>query len=341
MPSGAKKRKAAKKKLQKEAHKNGAHPQSGNDDPKSHDESDGGEVEREPSEEGTVENREEGAKEVRLEDENAEETVGEVKAEDKLNDVSDEAEDVAWEPHNGDASVEHKSSSSSSSSDDEEVAVEKEKPVALEPGEAEHRGESSPPEVVVSEETPKPVENVPEAVSSENSVPSEGVHNSTEESIPVEESVKQVVSLPPESNLMTESVPLENPTVSETSDAELKQRVEDVLAPSDEKDKISSSVTGLIVETIETKVIQVVERGFENLPEPVDVTTRENEPLLPQSSDVTTVERNGGSDHVKEAEKHKYSEEQPLVSSAPLPLRRTSWMNCCGLLDVFSGGSSR
>lgn len=308
---------------------------------KSRRESDGGEVEREPSEEGTVENREEGAKEVRLEDENAEETVGEVKAEDKLNDVSDEAEDVAWEPHNGDASVEHKSSSSSSSSDDEEVAVEKEKPMVLELAEAEHRGESSPPEVVVSEETPKPVENVPEAVSSENSVPSEGVHNSTEESIPVEESVKQVVSLPLESNLMTESVPVENPTVSETSDAELKQRVEDVLAPSDEKDKISSAVTGLIVETIETKVIQVVERGFENLPEPVDVTTRENEPLLPQSSDVTTVERNGGSDHVKEAEKHKYSQEQPLVSSAPLPLRRTSWMNCCGLLDVFSGGSSR
>lgn len=332
MPSGAKKRKAAKKKLQKEAHKNGAHPQSGNDDPKSHDESDGGEDEREPSEEGTVENHEEGAKEIRLGEENAEETVGEVKADDKSNDLSVEAENVAWESQNGDASVEHKSSSSSSSSDDEEVAVEMEKSVVLEPGEAEHQGESSPPGVVVSEETPKPIEN---------SAPSEGFHNSTEESIPVEESVKQVVSLPPESNLMTESVPVENATVSETSDAELEQKVPEVLAPSDEKDKISSAVTCLIVETIETKVIQVVERGFENLPEPVDVTARANEALLPQSSDATTVERNGGSGHVKESDKHKYSDEQPLVSSAPLPLRRTSWMNCCGLLDVFSGGSSR
>uniref|UniRef100_A0A7C9AR07 Uncharacterized protein n=1 Tax=Opuntia streptacantha TaxID=393608 RepID=A0A7C9AR07_OPUST len=341
MPSGAKKRKAAKKKLQKEAHKNGAHHQSGNDDARSHDErdSDGGEVEREPSEEGTVENYEEGAKEVSLGEENAEETAGEVKAEEKLNDVSVEAEDVAGESRNGDASVEHKSSSSSSCSDDD-VAVEKEKPVILESGAAEHQGENSPPEVVVSEDTPKPVENVPEVVFSGNSAPSEGVHNSTEESIPVEESLKQVVSLPLESSLVTESVLVESAMASETSEAELKQKVEEVLPASIEKDKISSAVTVLMEETIETKVIQVVERGFENLPEPVDVTARENEALLPQSSGVTA-ERNGGSDHVKESEKHKYSDEQPLVSSAPLPVRRTSWMNCCGLLEVFSGGSSR
>lgn len=32
---------------------------------------------------------------------------------------------------------------------------------------------------------------------------------------------------------------------------------------------------------------------------------------------------------------------QPLVSSAPLPVRRTSWMNCCGLFEAFSGAASR
>ncbi|CAO2841266.1 unnamed protein product [Amaranthus hypochondriacus] len=48
-----------------------------------------------------------------------------------------------------------------------------------------------------------------------------------------------------------------------------------------------------------------------------------------------------GDDHVKDLETHTYVDEQSMVSTAPLPVRQTTWMNSCGLFEVFSGGANR
>lgn len=345
MPSGAKKRKAAKKKLQKQSQINGAHPQQGNDDPKTHDErgeSDDGEVERETCEKDVGNNGEEGTEKLRLGEANAAETDREVKPEENFNDVTVDAGDSSREPQNVDASGEHRSSSSSSSEDDE-VAVEKEKekPVAAELEKLEEQGQSSLQEAALSDETLKPsADYVPVAASGENSVTSEVAYNLVEESIPVEESVKEVVSSPRESNVMTESVPLENPTPIEMVKSELKQNVDEVLALLNEKE-VFSAVKDMVQDKFETKVVPIGDGSSGNSSGLVDTTVKDDESLLPQSSGVTTVDRSCADDNLQESENHKHSEEQPLVSSAPLPVRRTSWMNCCGLFEVLSGGSSR
>lgn len=316
MPSGAKKRKAAKKKLQKEAHNTNSNDKDvsniqGTDNAKTHDERES---------DGVNNNHEEGDKEVRLGDENVGEYSKEVKSDEYFNDVNVNAEDDFRGSKNG----KHKSSSSSSSSseDDEvpiekgEVSTEKVKPVVAEAGEVEHQVSSSFPEV--SRDTP---------VISE-------VYNLIEEKIPFEESVKQVVSMPQEAISGSESVAVDNSTTSHVVDSGLKQKLDD------EKDKVSSGVTDFVQEKIETKVIQVVDEGPGNVSESVDNTARDGEGL-PESCDVRSADACCEDNHVNESETHKYVEEQPLISSAPLPVRRTSLMNCCGLFEVFSGGANR
>uniref|UniRef100_A0A803MDK8 Uncharacterized protein n=1 Tax=Chenopodium quinoa TaxID=63459 RepID=A0A803MDK8_CHEQI len=277
MPSGAKKRKAAKKKAQKQAHNSDGSHLQGIDETKSHDEreSDG---ERESSEErGVSRKNEEGNK-------------------------------------NG----KHKSSSSSSSgssSDDDEIAVEKEKSVVSE----------------VHGSLPK--------ASRENPVISEAAYDSVEESIPVEESVKQVVSSPQELKTGSESADVEDQVITHVIESEKKQNLDEVLSSAGEKQTVSPGVTEFLQEKIEKKIIQAQE-GPRNQSESADITARNGEGL-PQSSGVTSADACFEDNHVKESETQKYVEDQPLAPSAPLPVRRTSLMNCCGLLEVFSGGASR
>lgn len=306
MPSGAKKRKAAKKKAQKEAHHNnnnnyGSHLQ-GIDEAKSHDErdSDGGEGERESSEERAV--SEEGGNGVNLGDQNVSEFSKEAKLEENYGDaVVNVEDDVRVTKNGGHKGSSSSSSSSSGSSDDDEVAVEEENPVVSEV-------QSSLPEA-----------------SRENPVISEAVYGSVEESIPVEESVKQVVSLPQEANTKSDGVAVENLMISHVIESGMNHNLDEVLPSAEEKDK----------------VIQAVDGDPEKLSESVDITAKDGEGLLPQSSGVMSADACCGDDHVKESETHKYVEEQHLISSAPLPVRRTSWMNCCGLFEVFSGEASR
>ncbi|CAO2823453.1 unnamed protein product [Amaranthus hypochondriacus] len=315
MPSGAKKRKAAKKKLQKEAHNttnyHGSHSLGTENDNKSQDEreSDGGEGERESSQEHVMNSHEEGLMEESLAEQNVAEFSKEVKSEEGFNDVEVNVEDDVRETKNG----EHKDSSSSSSSsgsDDDEVTVETE------------QVESSLPET-----------------SMENPVISEVMYSLVEESIPVEESVKQVVSVLEEVNAENESASGENSLSSNVIESESKQNFDEVLQSTDEKEKVSSGLNDHLQEKIETKVIQVVDESSGKLSGLVDIAPREGE-NFPQSSVVTSAVA-CDDNHVNESKTQKYVEEQPLVSSAPLPVRRTSWMNCCGLFEVLSGGASR
>ncbi|CAJ1975630.1 unnamed protein product [Sphenostylis stenocarpa] len=46
-----------------------------------------------------------------------------------------------------------------------------------------------------------------------------------------------------------------------------------------------------------------------------------------------------GAEHVKDYDTPECSENQPLVSSAPPVMQKTSWLSCCGLCDVLSGSN--
>ncbi|KAL2930697.1 Multidrug resistance-associated protein 1 [Bienertia sinuspersici] len=308
MPSGAKKRKAAKKKLQKEAHnttnKDVSQPQ-GTDNAKSYDE-------RETDGERNASGEKE---ELNLGEQSVGEYSNELKPEENSDDVMN-AEDDADKTKNG----KHKScSSSSSSSEDDEVPIEKEKPVMSETGELKQQVLSSSSEV-----------------SMENPVIS-NVYSSIEERIPFEESVKQVLSLPQEES--TESAAIDDSMISHVLRSEVKQKMDEVLPSADEKDKLSSGVKDFVLEKLDTKVIQIVDEGVGNLSESADITPRDEG--LPESCDVRSADACCEDNHAKESETQKYIEEQPLISSATLPVQRTSWMNCCGLFEVFSGGASR
>ncbi|KAL9224935.1 hypothetical protein vseg_000913 [Gypsophila vaccaria] len=320
MPSGAKKRKAAKKKLEKEGPNftinNGSHSHSqGSDDPQCHDErNSGGGVEGDD-----VKNHDEGVKEVGFE--------GGSVGEDGFDDVIDHANDAAGEFQNctdkssssSSSSTSSRSSRSGSSSSlgDVEVVLEKETPARTESGEVEPQEEIF---ATPCAEVEIPAEFVKESIE----IP---FQESVEETISTEEMVKQVVSLP------QETVPFGD---SSTSDV-----IESGVKPLDEKTEAASGVVHLLQAETEEKVIPVVDGGSENTTEPVGVTVGEDEVLLPQSSGVKAAEGCCLGDDGKVTETHKYTEDEPLLSSAPMPVRRTSFMNCCGLFEVFAGGSSR
>ncbi|KAH9627297.1 hypothetical protein KSS87_013542 [Heliosperma pusillum] len=272
----------------------------GSDDPRSHSErSSDVDVEREGKfEEGVVNDRgDDGEKELSLGEGNiAEEMKQQKKGSD---DDSREFTSVA-------SKISSSSSSTSSSSDDEEVTVEKEE----------------------TEETVTPDDSV--VASMENLVGDFG-----EESIPVEESVKEVVSLPEESSTSTvsESVPVDQSLTSDVIESGVKEFVDEVLRPSDDKSEVVSGVIDLVQTKVEEKVSPAGDGGSENTFESVGVLVRDSEGLLPQSSGVKDV------DNGKLPETHKYAEEEPLLSPAPLPVQRTSVLSCCGLFEVFSGGS--
>ncbi|GMI72963.1 hypothetical protein HRI_000965600 [Hibiscus trionum] len=54
------------------------------------------------------------------------------------------------------------------------------------------------------------------------------------------------------------------------------------------------------------------------------------------SSDIPTAESSNVAEANQTLEPHEYSEKQPLVSSTPPPVKRTSCLGCCGLFEVFT-----
>ncbi|KAI4304449.1 hypothetical protein MLD38_039957 [Melastoma candidum] len=63
--------------------------------------------------------------------------------------------------------------------------------------------------------------------------------------------------------------------------------------------------------------------------------TRNHEPNLLQSY----CEAKDGVKHREDTHVTEFSEKQPLLAPVPRMTERTSWMNCCGILDLFSGSS--
>ncbi|KAJ7968840.1 Cell wall integrity and stress response component 4 like [Quillaja saponaria] len=343
MPSGAKKRKAAKKKKEMEAHINPVTNNSqGNDDLRFQNEkgSDGSEVDspahqdhhnhQHPFNEGNKELEErdpaatpslvtaeksmeevtsivEGAHTVGVEDDGVVNIGRDFKSDETsgIKEVNIEQVESNKESHLGD------DRSSSSSSDDESLLSEKKSkeeynsvPVAIIPDNLVKTVDSSSAKVdLITENMP-----VEETVNSVTNVSS------------VVDSVMPVVSESKVTTHVTGSVSIEKsveakgtPTV--VSDVALKRTEDTIFCSSDENAKVS---TGLV----ESKP---------NVYEGKDLT----------SSGTTSIQSSNGTEHVKDSGSLDFSENQPLVAHAPGAVQKTSWLSCCGLLEVVTTGSSR
>ncbi|GAB4827267.1 hypothetical protein Ancab_034154 [Ancistrocladus abbreviatus] len=438
MPSGAKKRKVAKKKIRKEAHKSnhGTFNHSQENEPRSYDERDSdGEIEREEEDEKREfdgeddTDPEEVVKEAISGEENVVDVLRQVQSEV---DVDDAVNDT---PH-GDPSVENGIYGS-------EVTVQKEKAEVEELEEL--RGQDyTLPESMPDDAVGKPAEYLlPEAaIGTIRGASVEEVSDAIVERIPDVESVKQVVSLPEDVNLVTESAAVENLVISNVLEPELKVNGNEVLQLLEEKDKVSSITTDVQPEKIEEEVIPISADDSVKSSTIIGFLERENEDKVPklefsgaspvyinplvdvkeepfeqfkdqigavavgtsrggddieglkanehseewavaaavgencsvddvESARATeqqvvspAVEPSPGVDDVKDLKTHEQSEVQmrapavdtsqgmeqvkelkaqetlegqPLISSAPRAVQRTSWMSCCGLFEMFSG----
>lgn len=196
-----------------------------------------------------------------------------------------------------------------------------------------------------------------------------------EERVPVIESVKEVVASPEEGNNITNKAILsEGSTKSEP----VESWKED-LKLSDEKNEIPiPSLATVDTQKTETEVFPTVDQSFDKLysnregsedkmdvgvpaagtsggreqyaikdmvdqrksPEKVIETNREmtiakNGESLKDSDEQSSASVVRTSPGVNDNGKH--SEDQPLIGSTGMPVRRTSWLSCCGLFEVFSG----
>ncbi|XP_050232347.1 uncharacterized protein LOC126681025 [Mercurialis annua] len=349
MPSGAKKRRKAAQKRKEQQTNNNTNPQ-GNDDPKSQDErdSDGGDVDspasqdhhneehpfREESED--FEKRERSASvegvssdaqgnRVGVEDD------GVVKIEKELDSEQDaESKDVsvehvksAKESQVGDDS----SSSSSSSSDDEShTSVKKLKEEA-------HNAFSNVKKVILEEIT---------QVSGAKKLLEKANGNSIVETVPSDNLDEPPVPLSEMAKCVMEDAEVESAKVLDVIESVLKEN-EDKLLPKSNDVGVSNSLVTSDINGNESKISDThvsettisVEKSKHSEASGGTVNGNEGKMLTPSSAHPSEAGKNAVK--ARDDEPSESTETQPLVSSVPRVTQRTSFMNCCGLLDLFTG----
>ncbi|XVF25542.1 hypothetical protein REPUB_Repub13aG0221200 [Reevesia pubescens] len=320
MPSGSKKRKAAKKKKEQAANNNSStnnnnnHPH-GNGDPKSQDErdSDGGDVGSPASQDNHnhqhpfSQGEEEGKREPSpvqshvIEDKSVEEAPRDAESTEK------------------------------SGLDDVDVTIEKE----WEPKED-------------LESTEVPIQHVVHDKSSSSS------NNSDEEPQAVEKKSKGEAYI-----LGYEVTSCSNGDKSATviSEEVLEVAENETLGDVDSNSAVETAAVDNLVKTV-LSVPEEVDHATEtvlSVPDVVELGFKESEEkLLPSLNGISRVELGGNEGKVfpssgtpaqsstvaektQDSEPHDYSKKQPLVASTPPLVQRTSFLNCCGLFDVFTG----
>ncbi|KAG2684869.1 hypothetical protein I3760_10G095600 [Carya illinoinensis] len=353
MPSGPKKRKAAKKKKDKEIH-NSTNPSTenpqGNDDLKSQDgkESDDGEVsspisrdqdsDQNPFNEGSealgerdsssirsfvaeeksmlgVHSDVEDAQKIGLEDDGGVVIERELKSEENSQSKNVRVEHVesAKESHDGD----ERSFSSSGPGDESQITEEKPKEVAYNSG----------LEAISYDDLDKPVDSSQVEVTwvADDALAGE-TFNSIPESATLVDSVQSVVPVSQETIEMALSAPVENPVIMnvvEVSEEKLfpKSR-EGQAAVTNFSLKKSEEVFPLSHENVHasSKTVESVSNGFEG-----KILASSSAPVAATSNDAA---------HVMIPE---CSESQAIEAPAPKVVQRTSWLSCCGLFEVLAG----
>jgi len=314
MPSGAKKRKAAKKKKEKETEINTNHPSTtnpqGNDEVKSQDEkgSDGGspthgehdlafneeEEERDPSAAqpshaaAASKDFEEVPGDANRIDETEGGKEGIVVIEWDMKSEGSESKDVsvghvesAKESDNGNANGNSSSSSSSSSSSDEIGTLKNSKDES---------------------------------------------HNSVNETVAFDELVKSMDSLHAKMASITENWLAEETgdLVAGSSAAPVKAEASVPEVQSVDNDDKEHSSFDENVRTISLE--EPKPREFDS-----EVSASVSQSPIPES----TID----AEHVKDSDTPECSDNQPLVASVPPVVQKTSWLSCCGLFDVLSGSN--
>ncbi|KAH7545099.1 hypothetical protein FEM48_Zijuj01G0057300 [Ziziphus jujuba var. spinosa] len=332
MPSGAKKRKAAKKKKEKEAYINPSpNNPEGTDDSKSQDErgSDGGSPafqdhrnHPQPFTEGSEELGERDPSSVRVivpEDKATEEVSGgvdnsqevglqdgvvaierDLKHEDDSESKNITVEHIESAKKSYDGDHRRSSSSSSSSSDDDSRTVEK-KPNK----EATH----SVSVATSYDDLVKPID--PE------DVPAGKTSDSIAQMSPVVDSVKPVAPVSEETLNVLESAPIENKGA--------------------EKLCTGAPIFEFSAKKVENKVL--LDENGDASSSVLESESKRNEDEILPSSGGPVAQTSNGAESIKEPEIPEYSENQPLVAPAPRVVQKTPWWNCCGIFDVITGSS--
>ncbi|XP_021594576.1 uncharacterized protein LOC110601663 isoform X2 [Manihot esculenta] len=379
MPSGAKKRKAAKKKKEQQSNNSSSVDNSsprGNDDPKSQDESDGGEVGSPASQEHhseqnpfNEENEEsdkkdssfasgctpvegvtkdaEGSQKVGVEDNTAVTIERELNPEQYMEskDISVEHVESAKDSHDGD------DKSSSNSSD----------------------GESRVFDIKWKEEANSASSNVEKAFPEEvtqifeiGQTLEEAAGNLVAKTVPTG-LVTPVLPMYEVAKHVMEGAEVENSEVLDVVELGLKENedkfllqssdVVSALVPEKNKDNffpvldknvgpstdvICSTANGNEYKTLTLSGAYSAETSLyaENVNDSGNSngTVIANEPTtkMSKSSGNYTSETSNDADKAKDTEISRYTESQPLVPPAPQVSQRTSWMSCCGLFEVFT-----
>ncbi|KAI4298204.1 hypothetical protein L6164_031791 [Bauhinia variegata] len=337
MPSGAKRRKAAKKKKEKEANINNPstdNPQ-GNDDSKSQDEkgSDGAEVNSPAYRDQDDHHRpfNEGDEEVEERDpsvaqpSNADlKSVIEIPTDIKSAEVVEEKDDRG-------VNIE-RYLRSEESYDCQNISVEH-----IESAKQSHEGDRN------SSST-----SYDESLTEKNW--KEEPYNSIQETIASEDLVKSVEPFPVQKTLITENAPVE-----ETSNFVGESSVDSVKAV-DSLSEVKCNDTGS----------SLIEKSVVPQAEATNLSTKKNddkvyllsdkyvktpsleEPEPKEYDGKVSASLSGGhftestkdTEHIKDSDKPESSvDQEPLVASTPHLVQKTCWLSCCGLFDVLSGSN--
>ncbi|KAE9602930.1 hypothetical protein Lal_00049426 [Lupinus albus] len=327
MPSGPKKRKAAKRKRQMENNINN-HLQ-GNDESHNEKGSDGGEV---------------SSPEHRDHDDNHHqnpfnEGTEEVKERDPLASQPIASDAKSMEENRSDIRI-------------DKVVRGKEDSVVLIEGDMKSEESSESKDVSTAKESYYGKENCSgtsndEAVAEKNTKGDD--YNSIEVAIKCNGFVKSSDSSPSNMTLIAENAPVEETdnSAAESFVNSVKAVVSLSEAKKDDNGSVlleNSIVPSLGVTNLATKmngehVYPLTDESarVSNLEEPKPKGC-DSKVLASLSANPFTKSSNSA-EHIKDSETHEFSENQPLIASAPHMVQKTSWLSCCGLFEVLSGSN--
>ncbi|KAJ6377467.1 hypothetical protein OIU76_026439 [Salix suchowensis] len=352
MPSGSKKRKAAKKKMEKNDNSsiNSNNPQ-GNGDPRSLDEREGdcGEVGspvsqdqhnyQHPFNEGNGDSEKggpspanssahqnkpiegvpgdaEGSHQVEPEDNSAIKIERDSEQNVESKDIIEHV-DCRKESHDED----DRSSSSSSSSNESQVFENKSN---------EANDEEKEKEVV---SFPNEVKQIPE----NEKLVKEVKNNSVLETVSAVYLVNPVVPISETEKFVMESVQVENSEVLEVVESGFEENEDRFLHISNEVVEVSPTI--VVPNKNKDKLFPTSDENVGASSNVVGSSVYGNLGKTLASSDSHSTEIGNGADENKDTDALENTVNQSLLSSASQVAERTSWMSCCGLFDVFKGSN--
>uniref|UniRef100_A0A5B6Z640 Putative enolase-phosphatase E1 n=1 Tax=Davidia involucrata TaxID=16924 RepID=A0A5B6Z640_DAVIN len=347
MPSGAKKRKAAKKKKEKEANitESATHSQQGDDDLKTHDEKESdGEVSSPTSQDHHNDQHPfaEGEEEELEKRENASSArsfVTEMKPIEAVNNDGESTQKVA---------IEEAVVQIDSNLKPEDDSIVEKNIVVMESGELKEGAYNSREltegaynsvsESATFVDSVKLVDSLSEVVTKvTDSVPVGEAYNSVVETATFVDSDK--VSLSEEMVQVTESESVENFVTSDVVELGLKENGKKMLPSEDESTGVSSVMTDLGSQNKEDKVVSTPNENAAASSNAMGFAAQENEDKLLVSFNASRVDTNNGAEHIKTSGIPESSDSQTQVASAPQAVQTTSWRSCCGLFEVLTGSN--